>query len=72
VLHDVDLPVTVVSCQPFDPGHYRVGCRLGHITERTRELLVGYCYVIQPAQQLGSTWERTVPASRVDSARHPA
>lgn len=72
LLHDVDLPVTVVSCQPFDPGHYRVGCRLDHITERTRELLVGYCYVIQPAQQLGSTWERTVPASRVDSARHPA
>jgi cellulose synthase (UDP-forming) len=69
VLHDVELPVNVVSCRESDAGHYRVGCRLDHVTERTRDLLVGYCYVIQPAQQLGASWQPTVPAS-VDSASH--
>jgi hypothetical protein len=69
VLHDVELPVNVVSCRQSDAGRYRVGCRLDHVTERTRDLLVGYCYVIQPAQQLGASWQPTVPAS-VDSASH--
>jgi hypothetical protein len=68
LLHDVELPVNVVSCGPFDAGHYRIGCRLDHLTERTRDLLVGYCYVIQPAQQLGSSWESTVPVRGVDSS----
>jgi cellulose synthase (UDP-forming) len=88
VLRDVELPVNVVSCQPFDAGHYRVGCRLDHVTERTRELLVGYCYVIQPAQQLDPISEPTRPErgrddttrrvseevveSRVDSVSRPA
>lgn len=57
VLRDVELPVSVVSCRPFDEGHYRIGCRLDQVTEATRELIVGYCFVIQPARQLGSSWE---------------
>jgi cellulose synthase (UDP-forming) len=57
MLRDVELPVSVVSCQPFDDRHYRIGCRLDHLTDATRELLVGYCFVIQPARQLGSSWE---------------
>ncbi len=61
VLRDVELPVDVVSCRRFDAGHYRIGCRLGQITEQTRELLVGYCHVVQPAEQLGSTSEPAAP-----------
>ena len=72
VLHDVELPVNVVSCRPFDAAHYRVGCRLDHITERTRELVVGYCYVIQPAQQLSSTWEAGSPARGRHGTTTPA
>ncbi|MET0920316.1 MAG: glycosyltransferase, partial [Acidimicrobiia bacterium] len=73
VLHDVDLPVDIVSCRPFDT-HYRVGCRIEHLAARTRELLIAYCYVIQPAQQLGSSWKPTVPAEHQDptTGRTPA
>ena len=66
VLRDVELPVVVVSCRPFDAGHYRIGCQLDHITEQTRERLVAYCHVIQPAAQLGST---SAPAAEVVQSR---
>ncbi len=55
-LQDVEIPVSVVSCRPVDNGHYRMGCRIGPITPQARKLLLGYCYVTQPAQQLGAEW----------------
>jgi cellulose synthase/poly-beta-1,6-N-acetylglucosamine synthase-like glycosyltransferase len=66
-LHDVELPVEVVSCRPFDASHYRIGCRLDHVSDQTRELLVGYCYVVQPAEQFGSIWQPIVPDEIVEA-----
>jgi cellulose synthase (UDP-forming) len=72
VLHDVELPLSVVSCGPFDHAHYRIGCRLGTVSERARQLLVAYCFVIQPARQLGSISVPTPSDPRVDASRSPA
>jgi cellulose synthase (UDP-forming) len=61
VLHDVELPVRVESSGKFEGGRSRVGCRLVDLSEHTRTLLIGYCFVMQPAQQLGATWTPALP-----------
>jgi hypothetical protein len=61
VLHDVEFPVRVESSGPFEGGRSRVGCRLVDLSEPTRTLLIGYCFVMQPAQQLGATWTPALP-----------
>jgi len=60
-LQDVELPVTVISSRRFDRRHYRVGCRFVDLSERARALIEGYCFVVQPSQQLGSIAEPTIP-----------
>jgi cellulose synthase (UDP-forming) len=58
-LHDLELPIDVQSCRPLDPRGYRIGCRLSDLNDATHLLLVEYCFVIQPARQLGAQWEPT-------------
>jgi hypothetical protein len=67
VLHDIELPVHVESCRRLETGRFRVGCRLGPVSEQTHTLIVEYCYVVQPAYQLGATRE-PAQAARVPSA----
>jgi cellulose synthase (UDP-forming) len=57
-IHDLTLPAEVRWCTPLPDGSaYRIGCRFGVLDEATRELLVEYCFVVQPALQLGAELE---------------
>jgi hypothetical protein len=57
-VHDVTLPGDVRWCTPLPDGSgYRVGCRFSSLDDATRELLVEYCFVVQPALQLGAELE---------------
>ena len=53
-LREVVLPSVVQSCRrAFDDPQYRIGCRLVLDDEPTYELLVEFCFVVQP-ELLGS------------------
>jgi cellulose synthase (UDP-forming) len=57
-IHDLTLPAEVRWCAPAPDGAgFRVGCRFATLDDLTRELLVEYCFVVQPALQLGAELE---------------
>jgi Cellulose synthase/PilZ domain len=57
-IHDVTLPVEVRWCTPnADATGFRVGGRFGSLDHAARETLVEYCFVVQPALQLGARLE---------------
>ncbi|HZP28169.1 MAG TPA: glycosyltransferase family 2 protein, partial [Acidimicrobiia bacterium] len=62
-IHDLTLPAEVRWCTPTaDGSRYRVGCRFEALDPAVRELLVEYCFVVQPALQLGAELEPARPA----------
>ena len=49
-IHDVTLPAEVRWCTPTaDGSRFRVGCRFATLDPAVREVLVEYCFVVQPA-----------------------
>jgi hypothetical protein len=53
--YDVSLPVQVRWCTPApEAGGFRVGGRFETLDPAEHELLVEYCFVVQPARQLGA------------------
>jgi cellulose synthase (UDP-forming) len=69
-LHDVTLPVQVRSSTPCESGLHRVGCRIGRLDPASRDVLLEYCFVIQPMYQLtGHRWFGRRPAPTTTPAR---
>ena len=61
-IHDLTLPAEVRWCSPSTDGtHFRVGARFDHLDDAVRDLLVEYCFVVQPARQLGAQLEPAEP-----------
>jgi cellulose synthase (UDP-forming) len=54
-IRDVTLPIQVKWCTPdANTGRFRVGGRFEQLGPIDHELLVEYCFVVQPARELGA------------------
>jgi hypothetical protein len=68
--HVVTLPVEVRSAQILDGGAWRVGARLLPVTRDLHELLVEFCDIVVPSEQLGRpTAALATPAASPTGAR---
>jgi hypothetical protein len=65
-VHDFTLPVDIRWCTPNETGTgFRVGGRFESLSGAEHELLVEYCFVVQPARQLGAELDTGRPETGV-------